>query len=195
MADEFVAGLVKGISTLARNLEKVPAALAKELLYSTWHDVPRPPWNTGQLRNSGYAYVGSKLVAQTERDFGFTGANPNGLFESDGISGMATGDYWSSGAKRLTVKKLLGANINYAAVSGSLADQITIMYQAPHAALMHDWVGGISDPDSGPGYVSLKLAKFGPKFHEVLKQHYQSREVLVEHANGSIDTFTAIKKI
>lgn len=184
MAEEFAAGLVKNIKQLAANLASIPDDLASQLLADTYLETPRPPWNTGELRDSGAVYVGSRLVATTVGMFGEAGINPKGDYALTGKTGLATGGVRYP-LMRMSQRKLLKANRNYAAVS-TVRDQITVFYQAPHAALMHDWPGAFSDPDSGAGYVSLKLVRFSKPFEMVIRQHWQGTYIEIPDKSSPV---------
>ena len=150
-----------------------------EIAYKCLKDVetipPAPPWNTGALRNSGAAYVGSRLVATTSG----WGQNPNGpavkvrrvrgrdargRFSSKIVGGLSRGsvdvDFLPSQLGYIS-KKSLGT---------SVIDTITLIYHHPVAALMHEWSGGFSPatPPAGPHYISSKFDSFGRNFREVL---------------------------
>ena len=62
---EFVAGVLDTLDSIQQGLAESPMILAKEFLRSTLIDEPRPPWNTGELRNSGAVYIGGQKYLTT----------------------------------------------------------------------------------------------------------------------------------
>jgi hypothetical protein len=163
---EFAAGLISGIDRLIRQANEVDINLAKELLDSTLNDYPRPAWNTGELRSSGAVYIGGQLIKQNP----WVGANPVGAYATMENAGMATPGN-SNVVGELRIRKLrqgtTGDNVS------SLRGKITVIYDSPVAAMMHEWNGGFSDDESGPHYISAKLLKFGPRFQEVLREIFR----------------------
>ncbi len=167
MARGFAANIIGGIDRLISRLNHVDVELAIRLLNNTLNDYPRPPWNTGELRSSGAVYIGGRLI-QTNPQIG---SNPNGAWEKHGNSGYVS----DVGAGAGTIKELRIAKIRTSddvSVS-TLKGKITVIYTSDIAAVMHEWPGGFSDPDSGPYYISAKLITFGGDFHEAFRNVFK----------------------
>lgn len=171
---EFTA-IIANIQKLKGKLELAPTVIAKQCLDATYHQVPRPPWNTGQLRSSGAAYVGGRRVAKTP----LTGPNPKGSWtirkrtKHKAVGGL------SRGSATGTVKAPETTNITKFSqpgleVSGNLPSTVTgsisIVYHSPVAALMHEWDGNFSDAQSGKYYISSKIPQFFGAFVTVMKR-------------------------
>lgn len=167
MAREFAASLIEGINRLTARLEQSADNLAEELLDKTYYEVPRPAWNTGDLRSSGAVYVGSRLVKRTP----WTGANPVGGYTAMGSSGISenTGGF---AAKTMRASKLQKGTRGSDYVS-TVRDKITVIYDSPVAALMHEWPGGFSHPESGPLYIAAKFITFDKNFYQVMKEVFR----------------------
>lgn len=168
MAREFAAGLIEGVDRLLSRLNEADVELAESLLDATYYDPPRPPWNTGELRSSGTVYIGGQLIKKTP----WTGANPVGPYANAGIAGSA--DPYSGGNR---VQELRMRNIRQGTAGSDIVDslrgKITVIYDSPVAALMHEWEGGFSDSESGRFYISSKLAMFSPTFYQVMKELFR----------------------
>jgi hypothetical protein len=158
---EFVAGVIEKIAKFQGVLYATPYLLAEEFLRATLVDEPRPPWNTGALRRSGAAYIGTKRVLTTA-DLGhddLLGINPSGWYETRGMVGMAYTAYGKA------TKSIRGSKIKTGMGKGrrgkfdSLHSKVTVVYSAPYAALMHEWPGKFTDNASGAHYVSSKILK------------------------------------
>jgi len=164
---EFVGAIIEGTTRLASRLNEVDVELARELLDATYYDYPRPAWNTGQLRSSGAVYIGGKLIATTPE----TSPNPLGWYETrGGKMGQAEANVGAfEGVGELKIGKIRRATDIESMVT-SLKGAITVIYQSPVAALMHEWPHGFTDGDSGRGYISEKLLKFDRQFTEVFRR-------------------------
>lgn len=180
MANEFAA-MIANIDKLKNRLEhEVAREVATEWLMATYEVFPRPPWNTGLLRSSGTAYVGGALVATTPS----TGPNPNGSWRvrkkvtktigsGKPFTGTAGGRSYGNrniyGEVVSTVESPTMTNINFfntaTEVEGNLPSTvvgtISVVYRTPYAAMMHEWSGGFSSPDSGAHYISSKMPRLG----------------------------------
>ena len=184
---EFVGGVVDLLDRLEATLLMTPEILAEELLRSTLVDTPRPPWKTGELRNSGVVYVGGQLYMHT---FDLPNVqhllspnpaffNPEAFKYEYGGTGLATARHESGIA--LAPQKLRRDKLNAAkgAQVSSLRNKVTVFYNAPHAALMHEWSGGFSDADSGAHFVSSKVSRFTAssvvKIKQIWKQNLGGR--------------------
>jgi len=162
---EFVGALVQGVDHLISQLKDVDRRIALDLLDATYSEYPRPPWNTGQLRSSGAAYIGTTKVGTTPE----TGPNPNGPARTreKGSGGLSTGSstftptFFGNTAKHL-------ATANLGEPPNTVRGKITIIYHSPVAALMHEWDGGFSDSQSGPGYITQKLYKLDTTMYKHL---------------------------
>lgn len=170
---EFVAGVLDTLDSIQQGLAESPMILAEEFLRSTLIDEPRPPWNTGELRNSGAVYIGGqkyRTTGQIAAKYGFLdqmGRNPrfgaaklNEEFHEEDYYGMATDRHLKSVAT--TPKRFRGEKLRFtgAGTKGkfkNLRGKVTVVYQAPHAALMHEWPGKFTDKKSGAHYVSGKV--------------------------------------
>ena len=172
---EFTAGMIQGVDRLYSRLLEADVELARELLDATYSDYPRPAWNTGELRASGAVYIGGQKIMATPDLPNFQpGPNPYGqyaLFGDIASAGRANLDFTGGGAKELKIGKLRQGEGDELPVT--VRGIITVIYSAPTAALMHDWDGGFSDDESGPGYISLKLIKFGPQFNQVMRRIFR----------------------
>jgi hypothetical protein len=156
---EFVAGVIEKIAKFQGVLYATPYLLAEEFLRATLVDEPRPPWNTGALRRSGAAYIGTQRVLTTA-DLGhddLLGINPSGWYETRAMVGMAYTAYGKA------TKSIRGSKIKTGMGKGrrgkfdSLRGKVTVVYSAPYAALMHEWPGEFTDNQSGAHYVSSKI--------------------------------------
>jgi len=176
----YVAGIVDAINTMEEIIAyTTPEIIAYEFLKSTLMDYPRPPWQTGALRRSGVVYIGGRKymtttdVAIREGAMELLGPNYASPYYAGaplGASGVykdipmfspniGFGDESSAGystPNTLTLKKVKFKDTGSTGAISSLRSKITVMYQAPHAALMHEWPGGFSDMLSGAHYVSGK---------------------------------------
>lgn len=149
MSNELVAGLIEGVNELIERIGLSPDILAEELLDETLYTYPAPAWNTGELRSSGAAYVGGRFVSQTP----WVGSNPEGWFEKFGKRGSAGeggGFFGRTGGNVYS-----GMRKQY--LSSSVRDTISIVYHSPVAEMMHEWSGGFTADDAGPGYIEEKL--------------------------------------
>lgn len=167
----YVAGVLDRLATLEFFIgEVIPEVLAEEFLRSTLVDQPRPPWATGSLRRSGSVYIGGRKYMSTTDVatlYGvehLLGPNPIAMYNIEHNPDFNVGygiDEYDSPNNYSTPARLKLGSIKYKG-SGSfgavrtLRGKVTVMYQAPHAALMHEWTGEFSDDKSGPHYVSSK---------------------------------------
>ena len=167
----YVAGVINQLDTLEFFIgEVVPEVLAYEFLRSTLMDVPRPPWQTGSLRRSGSAYVGQRKVTTTldvaikEGRLDLLGVNTNSpWYKGTGLIGHGideritdtSNDFYSTPLTARLRKLKTSGQRRYSAIT-TMAGKVTVMYQAPHAALMHEWNGTFSDTQSGAHFVSSK---------------------------------------
>lgn len=170
MAREFAANLIAGINRLYSRLNVVDVQLAKELLRATYEDYPRPAWNTGQLRSSGAVYIGGRLIATTSQ----TGANPGGSWALHGQSGRVDQGAGPFILKELHIRKIRSATTTAGTEAvTSLRGKITVIYNSPVAAMMHEWAGGFSDDESGPHYITAKFLTFDAKLYEAFREVFR----------------------
>ena len=133
--------LTQGFDNLIAGLSVIAVPVAKDLLRSTVADSPRPPFDTGALRRSGRAYVNGRFVSSTHRMREAQGSNP------------AT-------RSRKPIQKSYLATGSYSESASGVGADIEIVYKAPYASKMHGWPKErMSDPESGPGFISTKLLK------------------------------------
>ena len=184
--DEFV-GIIGSLKVLQTKMVAAPKEIARECLMATYNEVPRPPWNTGQLRSSGSAYVGGRRVAITP----LTGPNPNGPWQKrkkvskviKGISFVGAEGGKTRGSATsvihqpwtLNITKFqqpdVDTNLHMASkLPTTVTGEITIIYHSPVAALMHEWEGGFSDPSSGKFYITAKFPRFEHIFTDVMRR-------------------------
>jgi hypothetical protein len=163
---EFVGVAIDKLEGMAKTLAQTPEVLAEEFLKATLIDEPRPPWNTGELRNSGGVYIGNQLYMTTQDVAYRYGAeylleeNPNGWYVKQGKSGMASGRHYSDyGAvpQRFSSSKFSYKESGSTGSFDSFRNKVTVIYQAPHAELMHEWPGKFTDPQSGAHFISDKM--------------------------------------
>jgi hypothetical protein len=189
---EFVAGIVDRLALVEEFLSKSPEVIAQEALLGSLVEVPRPPWRTGELRNSGAVYIGGRLHMTTPEVAAWHGysellePNPrftgeSGILSSNLTTGRALGRHLSGlplVPNRLRRDTLVGGTTESYGSTGfdTLRNKITIYYHAPHAALMHEWSGGFTDPLSGSHYISSKLGYFSSRFVTLLRQHFDDIE-------------------
>lgn len=171
---EFVAGVLDGLAMLEAGMDAAPEIIAEKFLHSTLVDEPRPPWETGELRNSGAVYIGGRLH-MTTTDLAATDWTVQGLLEPNpAFFDVETGEYAKStgrakgrhlGGKPLVPSLLRGGKLRrglmgfgkgYTRKTFTLRNKITVMYQAPHALLMHEWPGNFSDAKSGAHFITAK---------------------------------------
>lgn len=168
MAKSYVAGVLQGIKNLQSSLQNMPTQTAYALLQSCIEDEPTPPWDSGDLRNSGAAYVGSRLVA-TGDEFspsGHWGQNPT-PHPSDEKSGRNT----AKGATVLSTfrsREREGATLSGAPLA-STRNTVSVVFRTDHADAMHNGKYRAREPGSGPLFISSKLATFGYKFTEIAR--------------------------
>ena len=166
MVKEF-AGLVVGIDKLVSRLEQADIILAQRLLDATFYEYPRPAWDTGELRSSGAAYIGTTKVAETPE----TGANPN----VPAAWRKKRGTKWqrNRGGNQafvgMRMRTLRTANEVIGNMPSTVRGRITIMYRARAAALMHEWQGNFTTFDAGPHYISAKLMNGNKYMTEVFR--------------------------
>ena len=166
----YVAGVLDRLETLSVLIgEVIPEELAYEFLRSTLMDIPRPPWQTGSLRRSGVAYIGNKkylttdMVATMEGRQDLLGPNVHSpWYKGTGLIGYGIDESVSDSAFYSTPARLKLSKVKYkgGASTGKIATlrgKVTVMYQAPHAALMHEWNGTFSDSKSGAHFISSKI--------------------------------------
>jgi hypothetical protein len=163
---EYVIGAINKLEALAQTLHETPEMIAEEFLRATLIDVPRPPWWTGELRNSGGVYIGNSLHMTTQEIASLHGAwdllGENPKFSGSAVTGagLATGRHY--GDTSLVPQRFRGSKATYKG-SGSYGEfdsfrnKISVIYQAPHAALMHEWGGKFTDEMSGAHYISSKV--------------------------------------
>jgi len=166
MAKSYVAGVLQGIKRLQSSLSNMPEQTAYALLQSCLEDEPTPPWDSGDLRNSGAAYVGTRLVTTTE-DFGEYGQNPRAS-ANDLVYGRKT----ASGGSHLESfrsRARQGATQMGGAPLTSFRDTVSVVFKTDYANQMHNGVYKPREPGSGPLFVSSKLPIFGRKFTEIAR--------------------------
>jgi len=165
----YVAGVIDTLEALEELIiADIPETVAHEFLKSTLVDSPRPPWQTGSLRRSGVVYIGGVKYLTTE-DLNvphLLGHNPDAPLYSawarrrmskkaiNAGQGIEGGSY--SSPQSLTLRKVKYKSTGSTGAISTLRGKITVMYQAPHAALMHEWTGNFSDPLSGAHFISSK---------------------------------------
>jgi len=153
MANYEFAAVIAKLDRLVTQLSNADVEIANELLDATHDKAPRPAWNTGQLRNSGVAYIGSIPVGYTAGMTTFP--NPNGAYAKYGKRGRAElGVLKSFGTLRKRGLDTGDADGEF----GTTRGKITIVYTSPVAALMHEWTGKFSAPLAGANYISAKMA-------------------------------------
>jgi len=171
---EFVAGVLDGLEMLEAGMAAAPDIIAERFLHSTLVDEPRPPWESGELRNSGAVYIGGRLH-MTTADLAATDWQVERLLAPNpAFFGVGTGKFAESTGRAKGRHKKLGPLVPqllrgdklhigfmkyYKGLSKSdftLRNKITVMYQAPHALLMHEWAGNFSDAKSGAHFISSK---------------------------------------
>ena len=167
MAKEF-AGLIAGIDKLVSRLEQADVMLAQRLLDATYYEYPRPAWDTGELRSSGAAYIGTTKVASTP-ETGPNPAVPAAWRKKRGTKWQADrGGNQSFASMRM--RTLRTATEVIGDLPSTIRGRITIMYRARAAALMHEWQGNFTAADAGPHYISAKLANGQRYMAEVFRQ-------------------------
>lgn len=138
----------------------------------------RPAWNTGLLRKSGSAYAGSRLIATTtDQGFKRYGRNPNGSWKKSNrpsYNGRRPGASWGSVKKGMKPVYYKGMRANYVkpyanAQVNTVRDSVTFFYKHPVAALMHEWRGGFSSPDSNRKYITYNFRNVWKRYVEILK--------------------------
>jgi hypothetical protein len=168
MGREFAAGVLEGIDHLISKLETVDITLAQRLLDATYFEVPRPAWDTGELRSSGAAYIGTTKVASTP----LTGPNPNVPAEWRKKRGtkwqMDRGGNRSFASMRMRVFNT--ATRVEGEFPSTVRGKISIVYRARAAALMHEWAGNFTAADAGPHYISAKLARGGRYMANIFRE-------------------------
>jgi len=168
MAKNEFAAVIANIEALQRRMERAPDDIARRCLDFTLNVVPRPPWNTGQLRNSGVAYVGGRSVAHTKDMVGAPkGINPNGWMAKGRGTGKGGGTI--SSPTRTNINKFKSGESD-GAIPASVLGTISIVYNSPIAALMHEWPGKFTDAQSGKHYITAKFTLFRGAFALVLKK-------------------------
>jgi hypothetical protein len=182
---EFVAGVVDRLALVEAFLEQSPEVIAEELLRASLVDAPRPPWRSGELRSSGAVYIGGRLfmttpeVAAKHGVSDLLGPNPKfaaedgHIYRARSFFGRASNRHLSGIAlvpKRLRKADLLKATERSGSAFTGLRNKITLYYHAPHAAIMHEWAKGFSDPLSGAHYISSKLGNVSSRASVLLKQ-------------------------
>jgi hypothetical protein len=83
------------------------------------------------------------------------GENPV-ITQQTGIGQGLTDNGFYDAPKTLKLSKVKYKGTGSTGSVSSLRGKVTVLYQAPHAALMHEWPGGFSDMHSGAHYVSSK---------------------------------------
>jgi len=166
MAKSYVAGVLQNIKQLQNSLARLPEQTAFALLQSCLEDEPTPPWDSGDLRNSGAAYVGARLVATTE-DFEHYDQNPR-AHPNDANFGRK-GSKGSTILSSFRSRERAGA-ASYGAALSTTRDAVTVVFRTEYANLMHDGNYNPREPGSGPLFVSSKLPRFGYKFTELARQ-------------------------
>lgn len=166
MAKEF-AGLIQGVDRLLSRLNYADVALAEKLLDATFYEYPRPAWDTGELRSSGAAYIGTTKVAETPAT-GQNPAVPAAWIKKRGRGHLLRGGNQSFAS--MPIKTLHRATRTSGhALASTVRGKISIVYRARAAALMHEWTATIgvgrkfTAADAGPHYISAKLAR-GQKY-------------------------------
>jgi len=166
MAKSYVAGVLQGIKRLQGSLADMPTQTAYALLQSCLEDEPTPPWDSGDLRNSGAAYVGTRLVATTA-DFGEYEQNPKSspndlTFGRKTASGASILGSFRSRSREGAVK-MGGSSL------ATFRDTVSVVFRTPYANEMHYGSYNPREPGSGPFYVSSKLPVFGKRFTEIAR--------------------------
>ena len=171
---EFVAGVLNGLAMLEAGMDAAPEIIAEKFLHSTLVDEPRPPWQTGELRNSGAVYIGGRLH-MTTASLAATDWQVEQLLEPNPAFFDVESGKWAKPSGRQTDRhKKLGPLVpsllrgdrlrtdfmayfkGAARATFTLSNKITVMYQAPHALLMHEWPGNFSDAKSGAHFITSK---------------------------------------
>jgi hypothetical protein len=191
---EFVSAQVEALKLMRATLSDTAEIAGEEFLASTLVDQPTPPRNTGELRNSGAVYIGSELIATTSslanthprvntemltpRTLDTASGDKVRANSDDGLSTFRHLGSTPLVPKRLRRSKLAGGG---AGVSGRrtkvgpLSGKITVLYQAPHAALMHEWSGWMHEPGSGAHFISSKAFRFMPRARIRIKALHAKR--------------------
>ena len=156
----YVAGVIDKLEAMEYLIsEDIPEEIANTFLTHTLVAEPRPPWATGALRRSGVVYIGGTKYMDTN-DVAFQEGMPeligiNPRFHGEIGYGKFDGEY--STPKKLKLSKVKYKGSRSTGAISTLRGKITVMYQAPHAAIMHEWPGKFSDPQSGAHYISSKI--------------------------------------
>ena len=175
----YVAGVINTLEAMEALIGQSPEVVAEVFLRDTIEKQPKPAWETGALRRSGMAYIGSVpyintvgLLGPMHRDLQdnpnfyaresmtFTGATDRP--ESYDSFSVLRGPRHIKGAESLTFKDVKrsgrGGLNRFAAARKkfTLRDKVTVAYSAPYAATMHEWTGNFSHHESGPGFITTK---------------------------------------
>ena len=167
MGKEF-AGLVVGVDKLLSRLKQADIMLAQRMLDATYSEYPRPAWDTGELRSSGAAFIGTTRVATTPP----TGPNP----DVPAAWRKKRGTKWqrSRGGDQsfetMRMRTLHTATEVITDLPATVRGLITIIYRSRSAALMHEWGGNFTTYDAGPHYISAKLARGQRYMAEVFRR-------------------------
>jgi len=173
MGKEF-AGLIQGIDRLMSKLNYADVAMAEKLLDATFYEYPHPAWDTGELRSSGAAYIGTTKVAETPE----TGQNPmvpEAWRKKRGRSQFTRGGNQSFASVRMRALRT-ATRMSGMALTRTVRGKISIIYRAQAAALMHEWTLSIgqgrsfTSPDAGPHYISAKNTKSNQYMTEVFRE-------------------------
>ena len=168
MGKEFAGSFIAGIDHLISKLETSDIAMAQRLLDATYYETPRPAWDTGELRSSGAAFIGTTKVANTP----LTGPNPNvpaAWRKKRGTKWQMRrgGNQSFAGMRMRTLKTATRIEGNF---PSTVRGKISIIYRARAAALMHEWAGNFTAADAGPHYISAKLARSGRYMASVFRE-------------------------
>lgn len=183
---EFVAGIVDALELMKRTVSDVPQIAAEEFLTSTLVDVPTPPRDTGELRQSGAVYVGSRLAATAQSLAVGRSRVTQDMLEPRMLSSVNGPVRAGSNplrdapfiSKQVSAKKLQTGGVGRSSrktAFPTVRGKITVVYEARHAALMHEWTGVLHEPGSGAGFISSKVYRFMPRASVRIKALNETR--------------------
>lgn len=153
----YVANIIDALDAMKGYLSETPEIAAEAVLYDSLMEPPRPPVRTGALRRSGAAYVGNRLIATTTALPNVPNEilYPTNAYAEKGNRDIARGQSLSipmepTATFRQRQLRLSGTEVD------TLRGKITIVYNNPIAPIMHEWPGRITDPLSGPHWLTSK---------------------------------------
>jgi hypothetical protein len=171
-SNQYVGKIIKNIGDLRARIKAIPIDTGAELLKMVLTEEPTPPWDTGLLRNSGKVYYNSKLIASSSDVAGYPiGQNPKFTpRHSKSLSYQG-----QVGLSNFSSKERAGGVIGKTSGEGrpitGIQSALTIVFDAPHANLMHELSYKGREPGSGPQFLVSKLLSFGTRFAMVAKRN------------------------